>query len=276
MHRRLSLLAIGIVFAAAPTLSGTAINSVDIFKNVVYTQSSAAAPTTPSSFFADIELTSNNAGDYDGVSVAYPGPGSPASLPQVSPTFFSFGPSYATLAAMNAGVPFGAYNYTATNSGNPAVHDTATLAYTQDAFASAIPALSAASFNSLNGLNPSTALTILFNSFSQNGAASEAFTFFSIFSTGGTVFTAGFLSPSATSAVLPANTLLPNTTYSFELDFSDRINGSDPNGIPTLVGSDVRTDGSFTTGALATPEPGTELLIGSGLLAALVLKRRFA
>jgi PEP-CTERM motif len=274
MIRRFFISAISLACFSVPSLKGAAIQLVDIFKNISYTQSSGAAPSTPTGFFADVELTSQNAGDFTNVIVTYPGPGSPLTVPQVSPTFFKYGPGFATQAAMNAAIPFGAYKYTATNT---AVNQTATLNYTTDAFTGAIPALNASSFNALHGLNPTTALTIGFNSFTPNAAASQGFTFFTIFGSSGTVFSGGFLGPSATSVLLPANTLAPNTNYSFELDFSDRINGSDPStGVFTLVGSDVRTDGTFTTGpsATVTPEPGTLLLAGCGVMAVAILRKR--
>lgn len=192
MIKQISFSSVAIVFLTMPSLEGAGIGLVDIFKNISYTQSSGAAPTSPTGFFADVELTSVNPGDFNNVSVTYPGPGSPLSLPQVSPTFFSSGPGFATQAAMNAAIPFGAYQYTATNTG---VSMTATLNYTTDAFTSAVPALSSATFSALQGLNPSTALTVGFNSFTPNAAASEGFTFFSIFNSSGTVFTDGFLAP---------------------------------------------------------------------------------
>jgi hypothetical protein len=274
MIRRFLISAVTMICFTVPSMKGAAIQTVDIFKNISYTQSTGAAPASPTGFFADVELTSQNASDFTNVSVTYPGPGSPLTVPQVSPTFFSYGPGFATQAAMNAAVPFGAYKYTATNTG---VNQTATLNYTTDAFTSGIPALSASSFNALHGLNPTTALTIGFNSFTPNASASQGITFFTIFSSTGTVFSGGFLGPSATSILLPANTLAPNTTYSFELDFSDRINGSDPStSVFTLVGSDVRTDGTFTTGpaVAVTPEPSTLLLVGSGLMAVAAFRKR--
>lgn len=252
------------------------INVVDVYKNIAYTQSSGAAPTTPSGFFADVELQSVNNGDFDSVSVADPGPVAPFNLPQVSPNFFSYGPGFASQAAMDTAVPTGQYDFTASNSATSDT-ETATLNYTGDAFASAIPALQAATFNALNGLDPSMAITINFNSFSVNPNASQAFTFFTIGNASGSALNAGFLNPSTTQIVLAANTLQANTTYTFELDFSNRQNGFDQaSGAFTVVGSDVRTDGTFTTGAIvASPEPATFLLAGA-CSALLVLRRRNA
>ena len=260
---------------ATPAFAGN-IGLVDLFKNQDYIQTSGAAPTTPTGFFADVELTSVNPGDFDDVMVTFPGPASPVDIPQVSPTFFSYGPGFATQADMDAAIPTGDYDYTGTNS-STSDSETATLNYTGDAFTSAIPALNAATWNALNGLDPSMALTLGFNSFTPAANANQAFTFFTISDASGAVFTGGFLDPSTMSLLLPANKLMANTTYNFELDFSDRQNGSDPvSGDFTLIGSDVRDDGTFTTGAIApaTPEPGTLLLLGSGIFALGLARRR--
>jgi hypothetical protein len=181
---------------------------------------------------------------------------------------------------MNAAVPIGDYAYTATNSVT-SDSETATLDYTGDAFASTIPALTAPTWSALNGLDPSTALTVGFNTFTPGAGTTpgNGFVFFSISNPAGTVFTDGFLDPSSGSLLLPANTLLPNTTYNFELDFSDRQNDSDPvSGVFTVIGSDLRDDGTFTTGSIgpATPEPDTWLLLGAAFAALAALRRHRA
>ena len=58
--------------------------------------------------------------------------------------------------------------------------------------------------------------------------------------------------------MIPGDVLSPSTKYSFELDFSDRLNGAyDPIGNSfSEQGFDLRTDGSFTTRA-SVPEPST-------------------
>src|ERR1700722_736841 len=87
--RRYSLCAVVILCAIGPSARAD-IQLVDIFKNVVYHQTSGTAPTSPFDFFANVELTSQNAGDFNSVSVTNPGPTSPLSLPQLSPTFFGY------------------------------------------------------------------------------------------------------------------------------------------------------------------------------------------
>jgi len=238
---------------------------IDLFKNISYNQTSGAPPVTPSFFFADVEVTMQNPGDFDTVTVTYPGLGSPLSLPLVAPTKFGVGPAFATQADMNAAFPFGTYTYTAVNSGTSNM-ETASLSYTQDAFTADIPALTAATFAALQNMNAGLPFTFNFNSFTPHPNATFGETFLTIF---GSPFSVG-IPNTATSATVPANTLLPGTTYTAELDFSDRLTGQDQaTGVPTLIGFDVRTDVTFTTAATtATPEPSTTLLLGIGLIAA--------
>jgi hypothetical protein len=175
-----------------------------------------------------------------------------------------------------AAFPFGAYTVTATGADTA----TATVHYTQDLFTSAIPFLS--NYNSLNGLDPSKTLTVLYNAFTLNSGATEGFTFFTITDASNTaVFDGGFQSPSTTGNLIAANTLLPNTTYQFQLDFSDRLlEGQDPNGNFAQQGFDVRTVGEFTTGSIgAVPEPSTWAMLligfaGLGFAGRMHLRRR--
>jgi hypothetical protein len=119
-------------------------------------------------------------------------------------------------------------------------------------------------------MDPLQPLTVDFDSFTQNPSASNAQTFFTIF---GSSFSQGFLSPSTTSVVIPAGTLMPNTTYTFELNFDTRIAGTS-GGIETEQLFDVRDDGSFTTGSVPEPSSGILTLCACGLLLASQIGRR--
>lgn len=93
---------------------------------------------------------------------------------------------------------------------------------------------------------------------------SSAFLTITDVSTGVAVVTDDFLSPTTTAALILAGTLLPDTAYDYELDFSDRLNGfNNGSGSFTTQGFDRRTDGSFTTGE--TPLPSTWFLMLSGI-----------
>jgi hypothetical protein len=250
----------GVMLFGAVSPLQAALTGVDIFKNISYSQTSGAAPTSPVNFFADVEAYMANPGDFTSVSVTYPGPGSPVSLPLVTPTKFGIGPSFATQADMDAAYPFGTYTFTA----GPAT-ETAAFNYLLDAYTSDIPALDASTFAALQGMNPSQPFTFNFNAFTPNPNASVGETFLTIF---GTSFGGGH-PPSTTSATMAANTLAFNTTYNWELDFSDRITATDPSsGVPTLIGFDVRTDGSFTTAPSPEPSsmvPFAMMLLGAGV-----------
>jgi hypothetical protein len=96
-----------------------------------------------------------------------------------------------------------------------------------------------------------------YNSFTPDPNVTNGFTFFTIFNaaTQQIVFQDSFQS-SSTAALIPVNTLSPNTTYRLELDFSNRLVVDS-----TTQGFDMRTDGFFTTGPAAVPGP----IAGAGL-----------
>jgi hypothetical protein len=238
------------------------LTGVDLFKNVEYTQTSGAAPTTPVGYFAALREFMANPGDFNQANVAYPGPASPQNLTLSNPTVFLFQtPFLPSQSAIDAAYPFGTYTYTAINTGTSNTQSTS-ITYTTDAYTANIPALTAGTFNALQGMNAGSSFTLNFNSFTPNPSASVGETFLTIF---GSSFGTTGLPNTATSLVLPANTLAPGTTYTYEVDFSDRISGNN-NGVPTTIGFDVRTDGTFTT-ASASPEPGSLVLAALGVAA---------
>lgn len=266
--------AAALTLSLAATSAQAGLTDVNIFNNTSYSQTSAAAPTTPTGYFFDIGGSMQNAGDFDGATTTYPGAGSPANLP-INGLFFGIGtPLYPTLTALHVDYPFGTYSITATNSGTSATQ-TGAFNYTAEHFTSDIPTLTPSTFTGLQGLDPTAGFTISFNSFTPD-PLTTGITFFSIHDPSNTiVFNGGFMSPSTTSVFVPANTLLANTNYSWELDFSDRLTGFDKvNGTNTQQGFDVRTDGAFTTGAPAlVPEPATLALLGASLVGSAVIRR---
>jgi len=245
--------------AAADTITGY------IFNNTVYQQTSNSAPTTPQGYFFDMGLFFDTAGDYTAGSVTYPGSGSPQSLPApAGSTQFDFNSSlYPSLAALHADYPFGRYTITA--SGGSAGTETSRINYKHDYFAKTVPYVT--NFMSLNGLNPAANFSVHFNSFTPNSHV-EGFTFLTIYdASNDVVFSDPFLDPTSTTALILAGTLLPDTTYSYELDFSDRLNKFDKkNSTFTTQGFDLRTDGSFTTGDATTPLPSTWTMLIAGFI----------
>jgi hypothetical protein len=249
---------------AAPVPGDDPLNAT-IFNNIVYDQTSNAAPTTPTEGFFAIGGSFNTAGSYTSATATYPGPSLPVSLPLVSPanTSFNYSPPGESLSQIATDFPTGTYTISA--SGNQSA--TATINYTGNFFTSSIPYLT--NLNStpgnpgLNGLDPSQSITATFNPFTVAPGTTQGFTFLTIFneSTDAVLVSDAFAAPSSTGAFIAANTLTANTVYGFELDYSDRLfdgilNTTDNSF--TQQGFDVRTDGTFTTGAIgAVPEPST-------------------
>jgi hypothetical protein len=235
-------------------------------KILLFSQTSAAAPTAPDSFGAYLGVYELNPGDVDSVTVAYPGPGSPVTLP--GPGFVT-SQYFLTQADMDAAYPLGTYTFLANNSVTLA-SETDVLNYAQDAYPLDIPALDPATFLALEGMNPSLPFTVDFNSFTQSPNANAG---------GGTYFVVtGGMSPfwsyTPDSAVIPANTLAFGATYYWGLGFDDQITSTDPStGAPTLIVEDLETFGTFTTAA-AAPEPSTLILAGIASLGCLCWRIR--
>ena len=237
--------------ARADTITGF------VFNNESYTQTSNAAPTSPTGYFFSIGATFTTPGSFTSASAAYPGPGSPLDLPPLSSTDFNYNSAqYATLTALHNDFPFGTYTITTVPT------ETSAISYTSDNFTTTIPYLT--NLNSLSASNPTQPFTVDFNSFTKLPDASEGFTFFSIYdlTTSTPVLNDGFLDPSTVSALIPANTLVAGNQYAFELDFSNRFDfGLDPNNLTfSTLGFDVRTDGTFTLSP-GVPEPSTWVMM---------------
>ena len=134
------------------------------------------------------------------------------------------------------------------------------VSYAGDAYSN-VPYVT--NFSALAGLDASNPFQVDFNTFLPGLIANESEIFFNVIdSTNTTVFSVGDLRDTTTSVIIPAGTLAAGQTYTFDLVFDNRINGTDDlSGLPVTQFYDTHTDGSFTT---AVPEPSTwaMLLIG--------------
>ncbi len=90
--------------------------------------------------------------------------------------------------------------------------------------------------------------------------------FFVVDSSNTTVVSDSIPPSDTTSVTLPAVTLLPGQTYTFEVLFSDRITGSDDVGGSYNAVLRHPYDGSFSTAAGAVPEPSTWAMLLMGFV----------
>jgi hypothetical protein len=254
------LLAAVTLFAAAPLRASLIQVNIGLVEG--YSQVSSAAPTTPSSFSIFFSYV-QNAGDFTSASLTYPGPGSPQTLPTsgTKPVFTSS--PFSTLSGLQSAYPFGTYTFNLSNGSTMA---TESDNYSQNLFPGEIPAFAASTFTGLQGLNTTNAFTANFNTFTPNSGISNpnAFTELYIIAGGVMVFDSGVLPDSITSLVIPADTLLPNTTYTAHLIFNNDFATKDSvTGVVSAQGFNENTAVQFTT---AVPEPSTLILFGLSAL----------
>jgi hypothetical protein len=265
----------GLFALFSPLAHAGNISFVNIFGNISYEQTGDGNTLSLNGTFFSADLIASIPNAYTSASVSYPGPDSPQTLSQISPTDYGFQTGFLPdLATMEAAYPFGAYSFQGVNGANT---DTATLTYTADDYAQSSPYLTGTDYSSLQGMDPTQNFTFHFSPYVTGSTATASLIFFTISdaTTGTTAFTTGALPSTTTSVVLPANTLTHGDLYSYELDYSNRDVLSDAAGanFPPLLGFDTRADGVFTTSA--APEPsGSAMLLAAGFAGFLMLKRR--
>jgi hypothetical protein len=260
-----------VLFLAATGRAGVTFYST--FKNQVYTQNSTAQPSTPSSYFASGVVNFSNASDLNSATVTFAGSASPLVLASAGTGVMNQNVNFASLGAMDAAFPSTSYQF-AVGGGNLGSQNGSLSTPASDLFASQVPYLSDATYTNLHGMNASNSQQLTWDGYTPSPGINDADIFLIItrFSNGQEVFDSGALSNTQTSLVLPASTLLPSIKYQFELDYSSRINT--PNAgfgtASSLVGFDLRAQGTFTTG-LPEPASGFGILVG---LLAIATRRR--
>jgi hypothetical protein len=254
-----------VLFAlGATTLPAVAqVDNYVLFKSIYNQQTSPSAFSTYLTAF-DVRLFEAAAGDATTATLTYPGTGSPEDIPisTYSTSTFDANSTLSTQAAMDAAFPVGTYtaNWTAGTFGP----GSASIDYTEDAYADDTPLFDPSTFADLGSENAGQPITLDWNSFVTGSVADSSFVFLNIYNAGtdATVFSDTFLPATTTSLTIPADTLQPGTDYLASLDFSNRISGSS-NGIPTTFGFDRVTEAALDTTA---PEPGSLPLAVSAVL----------
>jgi hypothetical protein len=270
-------LAIWAVAGASDARAG--ISFVDMFRSEFLTQTGDGNSLTTQGFRFDSHLFSTGDNDYSAVQLTVPGSATPLDMSQTDPKTFAYGSSlFATQGLLDAAFPTGTYQF---NASGPSGSSSTSFAYTTDAYPQSLPFLTGTTFSDLQGMNPAAPFTFQFSPFITGSGASASFLFLSIFdrTTNALVFNQAFLPATTTSLEVPANTLPPDHSYTYELIFSDRVTiPKGPNAVfDTQFGFDLRTQGNFR--AAAVPEPSALLLlaqagVGAGCLTAIRLRTR--
>lgn len=220
--------------------------------------------------------------DFTSITVSGPGFGAPQALSApvldehggYTADYTDFG--FSNLAALNAKYPLGSlYTFTGTPSSGPNQILTKTYDANHQPLSSpggpvAVPLLTAASYASLQGLDVALADTIAFNApiFGDASGVSTELEFAIIdLATLHAFFETGFLPPTTTSLLLPANTLTANTQYTFALGY---------HGIKNDVEFENYMFSEFTTAAASVPEPSTLALLAAAAIGVLLPRRRIA
>lgn len=267
---------------AAIVCSGIAIQSAraqlvtnDLYKDAEYTQSGGGSLALDGYFFSS-RVFMTNPTDFDGGSLTYPGPGSPATYTPVTDatgTYLNYQtPYYASSADLDAAFPAGTYTSTATNSMTSASQTTSVASPAADSYPLTIPTLTTASSAALQTVNPAANTPVNFNSFTPDPASTSSYVFFYIFdSSNDEVYDQSFLPSSTTSVTIPSGTLTPSTDYTYRLVFSDRIDSTNPaDGLADELGFEYGNDGTLIT--TAVPEPASLML--AALTGMALLRRR--
>jgi hypothetical protein len=234
-----------------------AIDFYRVGKTMVYQQTSASQPTTPSSIYGGVDLASQSPADLTSARVFSTTTMPPSPVPefiliQFLPGYWGTSQGYASLAEMDTDLPPGdTFGFLIEGGALGAQLALLPLPAT-DLFAPDVPYLTGSTFSRLNGMDPTAPVNVTWNSFTPLPGVTEAPIFFGIYrvSDGQQIVGTG-LSSSATSFEIPAGTLAANTAYRAVLNFSSRANTLD-SGFLTADGSnlfDVISEVNFTSGA---------------------------
>jgi hypothetical protein len=234
-----------------------AIDFYRVGKTMVYQQTSASQPTTPSSIYGGVDLATQSPADLTSARVFStttmpPSPVPEFILTEFFPGYWGSSQVYASLAEMDTNLPPGdTFGFLIEGGALGAQLALLPLPAT-DLFAPDVPYLTGGTFNQLNGLDPTAPLTVTWNSFAPLPEVTEAPIFFNIYRVSdGQSVVGTVVSNTVTSFEIPAGTLAENTAYKAVLDFSARANTID-SGFLTADGSnlfDLVTEINFTSGA---------------------------
>ncbi len=253
------------------------VTSADIGLNPSYQQTGATTVASTGGFFSG-RIFFTNASDYASGTLTWPGADSPQALgAQPGPALIYQPSSYSTLAALNAAYPVGAYSFSIGGGTQPSQTDTINYRVAAD---SNVAQLTAASYNAVQSAKAGQALAIdLAEAMAPSGNATSSFVFLTLYDiSSGFSVAYSTVAPdiSDTSFLVPGGILKAGDQYELDTNFSDRIGGTDGNGVSTTIFFDTHTDVLFTASAAPEPAAWALMLAGVAGLGGALRRRRTA
>jgi hypothetical protein len=265
-----------LLFSQAVSLRAGLI-SADVGKSVEQSQVDAAGTLVLQGYSFSAHAYYQNATDFNSGYMTFASLLSPVTLTASGTALTHQTGLYPSALALSGDYDIGPYIINATDTVHGHPPESAGFDYQQDLYVNNNPVLTAATYNGLQALNASQAFTLSFNAMSPNAGTNQSFVSVSILNQAltTTYFTSGELAPSTTSLLIPANTLLPDTSYVVQVTFDNRLNGTDvfSTGLPTSQVFESRTDVSFTTDS-PVPEPAGTALLGLCFTGFLLWRRK--
>lgn len=200
--------------------------SVTLFKSVTYLQTSTATPVLKPdekpALFVGVSSPDNNA--VSGATFTKPGAGAstPLTLLPISPPTFFYSEEFNTENDLNSAYPSGSYGFNLTRVGPPSP---TVFSMVQNAGATYPPVPQVSNYTAAQTIDPAQNFTLSFNALT-GASGSDAISLDISDSQGNPVLSAPNLCiplplpNTATSFVIPANTLVAGQTYTVRLTFS--------------------------------------------------------
>ena len=239
----------------------------DLLKSKDYIQTGPSAPVAPVEYDGNAGIASA-VGDFTNASITSSSPISPYGL-TIFPGDASWFIALTTKAQLDADIPNGT-TYTFNVSGGSLGTQSATLTLpSTDEYAANVPFFTGGSYNALQGMNASAPLTLTFDPFAAVSGTNFDFMIVDLYPAGNSQpLINADLANTASFYTLAANTLQPNTSYTFALSyFVDNFTLNGGFGHATEeYGYSESTFVNFTTGPAAVPEPSALAGAATGIL----------
>jgi hypothetical protein len=249
------------------------VTDYNLFEEDFLTQTGPSTVTSDT-WAATANLTLANSTDASTVTVTPPNQSLYALIASpTDPASYSYQATFANQASMEALFPRGS-TYTYNVSGGNLGSDSGNLSFpasnTFD-YPSAIPSFT--NYSAFQNLNAEQAFTFTFSGFAAlTGGSDQSLVFFNIYdASGAEIFSDNFLPASTTGVTVPGGTLTAGTTYTADLDYSNRQTTTDTGfstssgGVNPFGGLDYNTSAGFTTAA-PTPEPPVTWMLLAGVM----------